>query len=805
MGTEARTTDVTPVAGRGVRAPTPEDLSRAAVLPPRFQLVGRVGGGGFGDVYLVRDQLLEREVCVKLLRQDAPGAGDPRRRERLLREAQAAAQLKHPSIVTLYDVLDCGGPLALVMEHVEGGSLADRLARHGPLDPDEAVRIALRVASALEYAHERGIVHRDVKPANVMLGADGSVKLGDFGIARLPGKPGITGEVVVGTPSYMSPEQLRGLGADRRSDVYALGCVLHEMITGSPPFEASDLAVLVTRILNEPPPRLAATGRTLPAAVAGAVARALDKDPARRFDRAADLAAALEGRSSRRWLPSGPAARRGAVVLAAVLATAAAALSVALRLRGSPRAALAVVPFEDATGRPELHFVAQGFTAELTRLLGTEKPIGIVPAADVQALERLGAGAGDACRRAGATHRLDGFLKAGGDGLTVAYALTDCRSGRARQESVPVALTNLQGGVATITAQALSWLGIAPAARVTPLAPEAYELYLRALSKAEDMQTGRKEAFAEGRGLLERALAVEPSAEVYSGLARLYFEAVNQGVDVRRENLSVGRHFLDRGLALRPDFPPLLDSRILYDHQEGRVEEAMAAAADRVLAGHLDVVTIGRIARVLRQSGDEATALAFYDHALRLLPRHYPLRTNRARCLFQAGRRSEAVAELRKALADEPGRFWVRWGLADFALLMGDPEAAARQSEGLPPTLPLRLLRLRIDLVRGVRPSFVPDEAVLREAGVDCDLSLWLAEAFALAGDVDTAARCFRSALDGGLVAWAYFDRDPLLTRLRETAEYRRLRAEGLPAQRSRVERLRALARPVAAKLGLAP
>lgn len=265
------------------RAPT--------ILSGRYELGLVLGSGGMATVYRALDRQLGREVAVKVL---ADNLGRDRAFvERFRREAQAAAGLAHPNLVTVFDTGSDGDLHYIVMELVQGETLAERIRREGALPEDEAIRVAVGVCRALEAAHERGLVHRDVKPGNVMLGDDGRVRLVDLGIARIGGLDTLTTTgVVLGSSTYLSPEQAGGAPGDERSDVYALGCVLFEMLTGRPPFTApSPVAILYLHVNEDPRPPSALTGTR--SALDAVVMRCLAKEPSGRYGSAAEVEAAL--------------------------------------------------------------------------------------------------------------------------------------------------------------------------------------------------------------------------------------------------------------------------------------------------------------------------------------------------------------------------------------------------------------------------------------------------------------------------------------------------------------------------------
>ena len=260
-----------------------------------YEIVSALGAGGMGEVYRARDTRLDRSVAIKVLA--ASLAGDAEFRDRFEREARAISALNHPNVCTLHDV----APGYLVMELVEGESLEELIARTGPVPVKDALRSARQIADALEAAHDRGIVHRDLKPANVRITSSGQVKVLDFGLAKVLGQgasaaPTVAGTmtgrgtaagVVMGTAAYMSPEQARGMAVDRRTDVWAFGCVLYELLTGRRTFAGATISDSIASVLTKDPEWTKLPPDT-PASVLRLLRRALDKDPARRLRDIAD-------------------------------------------------------------------------------------------------------------------------------------------------------------------------------------------------------------------------------------------------------------------------------------------------------------------------------------------------------------------------------------------------------------------------------------------------------------------------------------------------------------------------------------
>jgi tRNA A-37 threonylcarbamoyl transferase component Bud32 len=284
------------------------------ILDGRYQLGSLLGVGGMAAVYLADDQVLERQVAVKVL--SPPYAQDPAFVERFRREARSAARLSHPNVVAVFDSGSDADQHYLVMEYVAGQNLAELLARQGRLAPRRAAELAVQVCAALAAAHAQGLVHRDVKPANVLVGDDGQVKVADFGIAKAAATATLTGTgTVLGTAAYLSPEQAQGGPVDARSDLYSLGCVLYELLCGSPPFGSgadSPQVAVASRHVSEPPEPPSARNPQVDPGLDAVVLTALAKDPAQRYQRAVELRDALEHVLAEDAVAVGPGSLRAA-------------------------------------------------------------------------------------------------------------------------------------------------------------------------------------------------------------------------------------------------------------------------------------------------------------------------------------------------------------------------------------------------------------------------------------------------------------------------------------------------------------
>jgi serine/threonine-protein kinase len=346
-------------------------MAETRVLGDRYEIRSLLGTGGMASVYLGTDRVLDRPVAVKVLARQF--AADASFVERFRREAQSAAGLNHPNIVSVFDTGSDGDVHYIVMEYVQGHTLADVIRDQGPLLPERAAEIAEGVAAALAFAHRAGLVHRDVKPANVMITSTGDVKVMDFGIARAQAGDSLTRtESVLGTATYFSPEQAKGEGVDARSDIYALGCVLFEMLAGRPPFTGDTAVTVAMKHVRDEPEPPSVANLDVPPPLDAITMKCLAKNPANRYQTANELAADL-GRF-----------RAGQPVSATPVLAAGAPTQVVQRAGGTEALPPTQAPKERNPGRIALIVIgivlAVGLLAFfLVRALQPEEPLVAVP------------------------------------------------------------------------------------------------------------------------------------------------------------------------------------------------------------------------------------------------------------------------------------------------------------------------------------------------------------------------------------------------------------------------------------------
>ena len=533
-----------------------------------------------GAVFLAYDTTLHRPVALKVV--DESAADSETSRSRLLREARNAAALNHPNICTIHEVGHESGTAFIAMEYVEGRSLRQLLDESGAPPSADALRYAIQTADALSYAHEHGVVHRDLKAANIMISTDGRLKVVDFGLARRDDAlvtdattlaSAVAAGVPAGTPYAMAPEQVRGAAADARTDVWALGVLLYELVTGTKPFVASTVPELFSAILKEPP-------RSWPSNVTMAlrpvVERCLEKDPVRRYHDAREVRLVLEtiqSGSAPAWSTWRYRLMRP-VWLAAATLVAIAALTLFMNIGGlrdriagrsaaAPPIKLAVLPFENLTGDPEQEYFSDGLTDEMIMQLGRLQPdrLRVVARSSTMQYKNHESPIEAMARDLGVDYVLEGSARREGNRIRINATLIQVRERTQRwsqsfDREISGILT-LQNDVARGVSGALA-LTLLPAAQsrlasARPVNPAAYEAYL--IGRSHERRLTRPE-LDRALEYFETAANLDPDfALAHFGISSAWAARVQIGLVPRAEGAARADAALEKALALDDSLP----------------------------------------------------------------------------------------------------------------------------------------------------------------------------------------------------------------------------------------------------------
>jgi serine/threonine-protein kinase len=670
-------------------------------LADRYKILRVLGEGGMATVYLAEDLKHKREVAVKVMR---PELSETLGAERFLREVEIAAKLSHPNILPVYDSGTAQGVLYYVMPVVEGESLPARIKREKQLPVEEALRLAREVAEAMAYAHARGFVHRDIKPANILISA-GHALVADFGIARAmegDGQSITQTGLAIGTPQYMSPEQASGAtDLDGRSDIYALGCVLYEMIAGEPPFTGPTVQAVIMRSMTEAPRPLEQTRTSLPPAVGAVVTRALAKAPADRYANAGAMVTALvaaERDTQSGFVTASTSARSGVkpwqlgLAAAAVLALGAVGMKVmGGATGGTPTAAVAksvaVLPFAHQGTDDEAYF-AEGIVDELRVRLARLDQMIVTASASANQYRETTKTAPEIAKELRVDQVLMGGVRwvtgpAGTRQVRVTAELVDGKTGKVTwsdnfdaDAADPFAI---QGRIAIRVATALGKvLGERESADLAGRPTQnalAYDLFLKAQATTGNTNAQNRMAVS----LLEQAVALDSTFARAWGLlsinlSALYADATRDPVVARR-----AKEALDRTLRLANDSAWAHRAASIYYRGVAGDEPAARQAVDRSLAlDPNDPRALNSSAVIDRGAGRYREMFEKLSRARAIDPRDPVIVANLLRAQIALGQTDEAAATAEELLALEPTVLdHIQW--AAMAHLARNDTASARR------------------------------------------------------------------------------------------------------------------------------
>ncbi len=670
----------------GTRPSSPVGLHPGSTFAGRYQVLEEIGRGGMGSVYRVLDQEIDEKIALKVLNPEI--AADSRTIERFRNELKTARQISHKNVCRMYHFGRDEGLDYITMEFVQGEDLKSMIRMMGRLSPGRAVSIARQVCEGLAEAHGLGVIHRDLKPQNIMIDRDGHVKVMDFGIARTLKTEGMTSPgMVVGTPRYMSPEQTEGKDVDERSDIYALGIILYEMLTGRVPFEGDSPLDIAVKQRIEAPPDPKKINPEIPETLNRLILRCLAKDKGRRYPNAQALAAELseiaagipdyekyipQRRPRAATLTMAIAAKRWPAIAVAVLVLLAVATAVLYFGRNRPGPAsrekrLVILPFENL-GPPEDEYFADGITDEITARLANLAQLEVIGRASAVGYKKTGKDVRQIGQELGVDYILSGTIRwqrqAGGTNkVRVTPALVRASDGgqvwvAVYDEEISEVFA-VQSQIAKRVAEALNIALVEPAQKALEAKPtsnpEAYDYYLRG-QDYYNRGSGNRNNLMISIEMFERAVELDPGfVHAYVGLTRGHAMTYWYHFDHTPARVAKAKEAVDRAVQLGPDLPEThfaLGIYYYYCHLEyAKALEQLSLARQKQPKNGEILETIGYIKR--RQGKMDETAAVLTD-ALEMNPRSLEITYNLADTYYLLRKYVEAENMYRRGISFNP-------------------------------------------------------------------------------------------------------------------------------------------------------
>jgi serine/threonine-protein kinase len=613
-------------------------LSKRTLIAGKYRIVDEIGRGGMGIVYKAEDVILQRTVALKFL--PAQWTADPEARERFVHEARAASALDHSNICNIHEIGEAEDDrMYIAMAFYEGKSLREKI-KQGPMNQEEALGIAIQAATGMAKAHKKGIVHRDIKPANMLITSDGVVKILDFGLAKLAGQIKLTREgTTMGTVAYMSPEQAKGEAVDQRTDIWSLGVVLYEMLSGVLPFKGDYEQTLIRSILQQEPERLGRLRKDLPAGLENIVFKLLSKNPTDRYqsmdELLEDLQSVAEGLQPVR---AASMIFRGRILglkkvhaypaIAGILILAIVAWLIIFPKRGPAFDSIAVLPIENLTGDPGQEYFVDGATDELIGQLAQIGALRVISRTSVMKYKALKKPVPEIARELKVKAIVEGTVHRVGDRVRIRVELIDAlpeeRNLWTQTYDRPMTDVLVMYGEMARAIAARMKVTLAPQeemrlASARQVNPEAYEAYLKGQSHWYKLTRPDLESAMQ---YFDLALAKDPNyAQAYAGIASVWIGRQQQGFVPRSEAAPKAKAAAAKALEL----------------------DSMLAEVHNTLAG---IKTWS--------DWDWEGGEAEYRRAIELNPNYPEARASLSHLLSMMKRPEEAMTQIRRALELDP-------------------------------------------------------------------------------------------------------------------------------------------------------
>ncbi len=664
-----------------------EELNTGSTFAGRYQIIEELGKGGMGKVYKALDTDLKEKVAIKLIKPEV--AADKNTIERFRNELKFARKIRHKNVCQMYDLNREEGTHYITMEYVHGEDLKRLIRKMGQMSAGQVISIAVQVCEGMAEAHRLGVVHRDLKPQNIMVDEEGNARIMDFGIARSVKGKGITGAgVMIGTPEYMSPEQVEGKDSDQRSDIYSLGVILYEMVTGRVPFEGDTPFTIGVKHKSEAPRNPKELNTQIPEDLSHLILRCMEKDKEKRYQGAEELLSELE--KIKKDIPTTEKVipkrvpltsaeikeKIGKVKWKNLLLYGGTAVLLVLLIFGGfylftgrqgPIDSIAVLPLENLSGDPEQDFFADGMTEVLISNMAQISSLRVISRKSVMRYKRTEKSLPEIAKELNVDAVLEGSVMCAGDNVRITVQLIQAEPeqhlwAKSYERNLRDVL-GLQSEVAQAVASEIK-IKLTPQeearfARKEPINPEAYQAYLRGIDRIERADLSEEDIVMAAH-MFERAVELDPSfALAYAMLSKAHSLLYHDGNDQTEDRLVKAKAAIDKALELQPNLPEAhLAFGYYYYWGHRAYDQALEefAIAEKDLPN--DTRLLKAVAYIWRRQGNFEAALSNLKRVSEMSPRDAETAIEVAVTYTALRRYPEAEPYFNRSIFLEPDQFY---------------------------------------------------------------------------------------------------------------------------------------------------
>ncbi len=737
-----------------LKKPKKDQLKRKTTVG-KYKIIEKVGEGGMGVVYKAKDTKLDRTVALKFLPFEL--TKDEQAKQRFVQEAKAAAALNHPHICTIYEIDEAEEQTFISMEYIEGQSLKDKLKK-GPLSIDEAKDIALQVASGLEKAHKKGIVHRDIKPANIMINDEGQAKITDFGLAKLSWGTDLTRpSTIMGTVAYMSPEQARGEEVDHRTDIWSLGAMLYEMLSGERPFKKSHEQALIHSILNEEPKPISEIRADIPRRFEEIIYKALEKDTRTRYQSIQELMKDLKTSAPITF----PKAEKSIVVL----------------------------PFDDMSPNKDNEYFSDGLTEEIISDLSSIQSLRVISRTSAMMLKGTKKSMKTIGRELDVQYVLEGSVRKAGNNLRITAQLIDAVSDAhlwaEKYSGTLDDVFDIQEKVSRSIVSALKLKLSTEEDRKISERPienvRAYECYLKAMQEA---WTFTEDGLARASQYLQKGLKiVGDNVLLYEGLGTVNLFYVAGGIILDQKFLEEAKEYARKIFALNPESAEGHYLLGMTAYKVGDYETALKHCKKAYSINPNHSMNLVALIIIYSEIGRFSLATQFSTLLLQIDPLNSYTYSMLGWKLTMEGRFEDALSAHKKAIEQEPQNIFYQFCYGQSLTYNNQFKEACVAFEKLQKTADVAssffatasihkysLLGERTKALESINPKLE------EHLEWDTELPWWLADCYAMIGEKKKAFEMLEYATSRGFLNYPFLNEyDPLLENIRGEPRFKKL------------------------------